>query len=606
MVPPMRSSFREIYALLTIGGRLRLAGLFVAIILMSALDMVGVASIFPFLLVISNPAKIQTNAKLWWIYQHFNFRNKDDFLIALGAASFLVLLVNNIVRAWVTTAMLYFSWEKRYIISRELFAKYLYEPYAFFLNRNTSELTAYLASEVARVVSGVLIPCMQLLAKSLLVLLIVFFLFAVDPVVATVAVVMMGGGYVLIYLYTRKKLLVSGKELTKHSRRIFKVLGETFGGIKDVKLMGKEQTFIEQFAQPTKSMIDCYAAQFLVTQVPRYAFEVLAFGGIMFIAIYIAIIKKDYQLVFPLVGLYASAAFRLMPALQDLFAQATLIRFNLPILKTVYEDYVNCTHNEDVKQGEFVPALPFSKSIEFRKLIFQYPKAPKPVIQDLDLLIKANTTIGLVGGTGAGKTTIIDIFLGLLTPQKGEILIDGTKVDENNIRSWQKNVGYVPQHIYLCDDTVTRNIAFGVPDNEINTEAIRVAAKMANIHDFVEKELPHGYETEVGERGIRLSGGQRQRIGIARALYYNPPVIVFDEATSALDGITEDTILEAIDHLASQKTILIIAHRLSTVKECDIIYFLEHGRIIDQGTYQELLAKNQSFRKMAKVHNVLH
>ncbi len=606
MVPPMRSSFREIYALLTIGGRLRLAGLFVAIILMSALDMVGVASIFPFLLVISNPAKIQTNAKLWWIYQHFNFRNKDDFLIALGAASFLVLLVNNIVRAWVTTAMLYFSWEKRYIISRELFAKYLYEPYAFFLNRNTSELTAYLASEVARVVSGVLIPCMQLLAKSLLVLLIVFFLFAVDPVVATVAVVMMGGGYVLIYLYTRKKLLVSGKELTKHSRRIFKVLGETFGGIKDVKLMGKEQTFIEQFAQPTKSMIDCYAAQFLVTQVPRYAFEVLAFGGIMFIAIYIAIIKKDYQLVFPLVGLYASAAFRLMPALQDLFAQATLIRFNLPILKTVYEDYVNCTHNEDVKQGEFVPALPFSKSIEFRKLIFQYPKAPKPVIQDLDLLIKANTTIGLVGGTGAGKTTIIDIFLGLLTPQKGEILIDGTKVDENNIRSWQKNVGYVPQHIYLCDDTVTRNIAFGVPDNEINTEAIRVAAKMANIHDFVEKELPHGYETEVGERGIRLSGGQRQRIGIARALYYNPPVIVFDEATSALDGITEDTILEAIHHLASQKTILIIAHRLSTVKECDIIYFLEHGRIIDQGTYQELLAKNQSFRKMAKVHNVLH
>jgi len=369
--------------------------------------------------------------------------------------------------------------------------------------------------------------------------------------------------------------------------------------------MGREDVFIQQFAELSKKVIDCYCSQFLIAQMPRYAFEATAFGGMMIIMIYMVVAKQDYQQIIPLVGLYALAAYRLMPALQQLFQDITTMRFSLSALDSIYEEFMQCAYKDRQPQTTIQP-LPFSKSIEFHKLRFQYPKALKSVIEDFDMLIKANTTIGLVGGTGAGKTTIIDIFLGLLVPQQGSILVDGVKVDENNIRCWQRNLGYVPQHIYLCDDTVTRNIAFGMPDNEIDGQAVRAAARMANIHDFVEKELPHGYETQVGERGIRLSGGQRQRIGIARALYHNPPVIVFDEATSALDGITEDTILEAIHCLASQKTILIIAHRLSTVKECDIIYFLDHGRIIDQGTYQELLTKNESFRKMAKVHNVLH
>jgi len=317
---------------------------------------------------------------------------------------------------------------------------------------------------------------------------------------------------------------------------------------------------------------------------------------------YMVIITKDYQQIVPLVGLYALAAYRLMPALQQIFQDLTSVRFSRCALDVIYNDFTQCAY----KQRESISpqtqqSLPFSKSIEFRKMTFQYSKAPKPIIEDFDLLINANTTIGLVGATGAGKTTIIDILLGLLTPRKGGIFVDGVKVTEENIRSWQKNLGYVPQHIYLCDDTVKRNIAFGVPDNEIDGQAVRGAAILANIHDFVEKELPQQYETLVGERGIRLSGGQRQRIGIARTLYHNPSVIVFDEATSALDGITEDTILEAIHHLAHKKTIVIIAHRLGTVKECDIIYLLEQGRIVDQGTYDQLLANNQQFRKMAKV-----
>lgn len=596
----MLQTLKKILFLLSLDDQKKLYGLVIAVIAMSLFDMVGVASIFPFLNVISNPQVIQTSPKLRWLYDMGGFNSKNNFLIALGVISFFILVTSNVFRAVTTKALIRFTWMKHYNISKRLLAQYLYEPYVFFLNRNSSELTAYLMSEVARVVSGVLIPCVQLFARFLLIILIFGLLFLVDPLVVILILGVMGGGYAMIYIFFRKRLSRTGEELQKYSKSMYKTLNEAFGGIKDIKLLGKELIFIEQYADPAKKVINCYCSQFLIAQLPRYAFEAMAFGGILIIMMYIVVVKKDYQQVIPMVGLYALAAYRLMPALQQIFQEITLMRFNRAALDTVYRDFVECTYKNPppIEPGH---ALSFSQSIEFRRLTFQYPKAQKAVIEDFNLLIKAKTTIGLVGGTGAGKTTVVDILLGLLRPQQGEIVVDDIKLDSNNLSRWQKNIGYVPQFIYLRDDTVTRNIAFGIPDDEIDPKTVERAAQLANIHDFIIKELPHGYETEVGERGIRLSGGQRQRIGIARAVYHNPSLLVFDEATSALDGITEEVILEAIHNLAHQKTIIIIAHRLSTVKECDVIYLLEQGRIIGQGTYQELLMNNQQFRKMAKV-----
>ncbi|MDO8675138.1 MAG: ABC transporter ATP-binding protein [Candidatus Omnitrophota bacterium] len=595
-------NLRKIWFLLTLDNPRKLYITVIAIVVMSLFDMMGVASIFPFLSVMSDPEIIHKSHKIAWAYDRFGFTSINSFLIALGTASFVILIVSNVLRAVTMKSLIRFTWMKHQSIAKRLLAQYLYEPYAFFLNRNSSELTAYLMSEVARVVTGTLIPCMQIFARFLLIIFILGLLFLVNPLVVLLVLGVIGGGYAAIYLFFRNRIARTGEDFQKHSKIMYKTLNEAFGGIKDVKLMGKEHIFIEQYATQAKQIIHCYCSQFLIAQLPRYAFEAAAFGGILIIMMYMVIVTKDYQQIVPLVGLYALAAYRLMPALQQIFQDITSVRFSRSALNVVYNDFTQCAYKdrEPITPGTERP-LPFSKSIEFRKLTFQYFKASKPVIEDFDLLINANTTIGLVGSTGAGKTTIIDILLGLLVPQKGDILVDGEKVDEKNIRGWQKNLGYVPQHIYLCDDTVTRNIAFGVPDHEIDAQAVRRAALLANIHDFVEKELPDGYETEVGERGIRLSGGQRQRIGIARALYHNPPVIVFDEATSALDGITEEVILEAIHHLAHRKTIVIIAHRLGTVKECDCIYLLEQGRIVNQGTYQELLANDQRFRKMAKV-----
>lgn len=594
------TTFQKIFYLFTFNGKKELYWLLVAVVMMAVLDTVGVASIFPFLHVISNPEVIQTNAILNWVFKRFEFSGKDAFLVALGMVSFFIMVANNFLRAVISMTLIRFTWLKRATISERLLSKYLYEPYVFFLNRNTSELTAYLASEVARVVSSVLIPCMEIFAKLLTGILIIALLFVVDPGVAMVVLVVIGGGYGLIYAFVRKKLLRIGTDVTTCSKRIFKALNEVFGGIKDVKLLGKEDVFIERYADPMRKSVDCYCLQFLIDQFPRYAFEVLAFGGILLITIYLVEVKKDYQQIIPMVGLYALAAYRLMPALQQIYNNFTLVRFGRASLDVIYEDYSNCIHRNYEKSIRPDYVLPFTEHIELRNVTFQYPNAQGSVAEDFNLTIKANTTVGLVGSSGAGKTTLVDILLGLLHPSSGEVVIDGTTINDENLRHWQANIGYVPQSIYLCDDTIARNIAFGVSDKEVDHNAMHNVTRLANIHDFV-KGLPSGYETEVGERGVRLSGGQRQRIGIARALYHNPSVLVFDEATSALDGITEDTILEAIHNLAHKKTIIIIAHRLSTVKECDIIYLLEQGKIIAQGTYRELLTNNQQFRRMAKI-----
>ncbi len=594
-------TFQKIFYLLSLEGKKRLYWLILAVVGMAVLDMVGVASIFPFLTVISNPDVIQTNSQLKWVKDRFNFPNRDVFLVALGVCSFIILVINNVLRAQISVALIRFSYFKRYILSKALIEKYLYEPYAFFLNRNTSELTTYLASEIARIVSGVLIPCLQVFAKSLMAFLIIVLLVVVNPAIASVITIIIGGGYVIIYFLLRKILARIGMDITKYSKEIFKVLNEAFGGIKDIKILGKEQIFIDRFSASVKKSSDCSCWQFIIFQMPRYVFEILVFGGILFIAIFIAVIQRNYQGVIPIVGLYAFAAYRLMPTLQQIYQDVASIRSSLFALEVVYQDYITCSGNRGKDQIDPNLIFPFSKRIEFRNIAFQYPKAQGLVIENLNLSIKANTIVGLVGGSGAGKTTLVDILLGLLRPLRGELIVDGQMIKDENLRAWQANIGYVPQNIYLCDDTVARNIAFGVPDQQIDLEAVRCAAKLANIHDFIEKELPHGYETEVGERGIRLSGGQRQRIGIARALYYDPSLLVFDEATSALDGITEDAILDAIHNLAHKKTIIIVAHRLTTVKECDIIYLLEQGRIIGQGTYQELITNNQQFRRMAKV-----
>lgn len=298
----------------------------------------------------------------------------------------------------------------------------------------------------------------------------------------------------------------------------------------------------------------------------------------------------------PTIALYVFAGYRLMPAMQELYHSFTQLRFGRPALDALYDD---CLSLDPFDLNQEQEVLSFDKNITLNNIYYNYPQASRTALKNITLNIPACTKVGLVGATGSGKTTTIDIILGLLHAQKGTLEIDGKIITKNNSRTWQRLIGYVPQQIYLSDDTVAANIAFGIDLKSIDQKAVERAAKIANLHDFVTNELPKQYQTTIGERGVRLSGGQRQRIGIARALYHNPKLLILDEATSALDNLTEKAVMEAINNLGKNTTIIMIAHRLSTVKNCDTIFYLEKGEVKNKGTFEELIKSNENFRATA-------
>jgi ABC-type multidrug transport system fused ATPase/permease subunit len=336
----------------------------------------------------------------------------------------------------------------------------------------------------------------------------------------------------------------------------------------------------------------------IISEIPKYIMETIAIGGILCVIIVMVHGGSEMEEYLPVLTIYAFGAYRLLPSLQKIFRAVSNIKYHFKILDNLNKDY-NLLPKGSPLESDDAPRMQFEREIKLENIVFAYPNSNKDIIKNQNLVIKNNTSVALVGSTGCGKTTFIDIILGLLEAQSGTICVDGVKIDDANRKKWQKNLGYVPQSIYLTDDTIRNNIAFGIDPKKIDDRAVIQAAKIANIHDFVADELSEGYNTIIGERGIRLSGGQRQRIGIARAVYHDPSVLILDEATSALDSLTETAIMDAIKNLSHKKTIIMIAHRITTVKGCDVIYLMDKGIIVDYGHYNDLYQRNDSFRKMA-------
>lgn len=575
--------------------------LLVMILVMGLVEVLGVASIVPFMYVVADPEAVAKNAYLAQAYAWLGFEDPQAFMIFLGLGVFGIVVFGLLFKAFTQYAIYRFTMRRNYSISSRMLEGYLHQPYTWFLHRNSAEVASAVLAEVQEVVNKSLLPGMRFIASSVVVLFLVGLLVVAQPVVALSAALILGLAYGAIYLSLRQMLERIGRERRLANQGRFRVANEATGGIKDLKLMGLEQSFLDRYRASAIRVAEHDAMISAIGDVPRFILEAIAFGGLLFFVLFL-LIQSEGSLVdiIPILALYAFAGIRLFPALQEVFRSLSNIRFGRATLERLHEDI---RENEAAAarrpQRLEGPALRLSDRLELVDIHYAYPQADRAALRGLDLAIDARTTVGIIGGTGAGKTTTVDLILGLLEPDRGELRVDGMPITGANLRAWQQSIGYVPQQIFLTDDTITANIAFGLKKKDIDQAAVERAARIAELHDFVMEELPHGYDTLVGERGVRLSGGQRQRVGIARALYHDPDVLILDEATSALDNLTERAVMDAVHNLGHAKTIIMIAHRLTTVQECDVIFMLEHGRLVAAGRYDELLASNGKFRAMA-------
>lgn len=567
------------------------------------MQVAGVASVMPFIAVLAQPDLVESNVLLSSLYAALGKPAMREFLTLLAGAALVLLVLSNGLAAITTWLILRFSYMRVHTLSRKLLEIYLGNDYTFFLLRNPSDLTKNIINEVNHLVTGFLMPLLQLVANAFVVTAILLMLVFTDPMLALTVGIILSSAYGLIYITLRKRLRTLGHNRMRANARRFKTTHEAFGAIKDLKVSGRENYYLSAYSDASYLFADNQSTHQVMAQLPRYALESLAFGIVLIIALYLTTNQQTTQGALPIIALYAMAGYRLMPALQKIFDNAATLRFSAPVVERIKDEmstpksHVKPKH-QPVSDTSDSP-LTLREALDIQNLTYRYQGMSTPVLDDINITIKARTTVAFIGESGAGKSTLVDIILGLLKPEKGAILIDGVTLDQTNISAWRKDLGYVPQSIYLADDTLRRNIALGIPDREIDDEAVIAAAKAAAIHDFIVSELPDGYNTVAGDRGIRLSGGQRQRIGIARALYNNPDLLILDEATSALDGSTEAAVMDAIDRLSGQKTIIMIAHRLSTVKNCDQLYYLKNGKLVANGTYDFLLANNHDFRRMA-------
>ncbi len=594
---------KKVLKLLTSRERKRLSLLLGVIIVSSIIEVAGIASILPFLSLIANPDLIQDNRYLNFLYTSLNFQSTNRYLIFIGVLVLVILIISNLLIFLTRWGEARFSWMRSHFISRRLLSRYLYQPYKFFLNQNTSILGKNILSESQVVAKGVIMPLLEIFSRGIVAIFIFIMLIIVEPLLALSLIFVLGGAYVFTYRLTKQRLVIKGEKRYQTNTERFKAINEAFGDVKQVKLMGYENFFIKSYSKPSIENAKHTATAQIIGQIPKYIIEIIAFSGIIVVVLYLLAIDRSFEKFLPLMGLYAFSVYRLLPALQAIFAEIAAIRFNTKGLNALYEDMYSFGDRVDigVPDKTKMNLLPFKKELELKNITFSYSESNKPVIRDLNIKIDVNTSVAFAGATGAGKTTIANIILGLLRPDSGRIVIDGIEITDENLVSWQRNLGYIPQDIYLQDDTVIRNITFGIPDNKIDMDSVIRSAKIANIHDFIMEQLPDQYDTVVGERGARLSGGQRQRIGIARALYHDPGVLVLDEATSALDGATEKEVFKAIENIAKTKTLIIIAHRLTTIQGCDVIYVMEKGSIVGRGKYDELIKSNKSFKKIAGI-----
>lgn len=595
----------DVIRLLSGQGRFQALTVLAVLLGMALSEVLGVASVMPFLAVAADPELIRSNEYLAFAFRWLGFESARGFLTAMGVAFLSALLLSLAVRAVGSKAILSLASSTGVAWSAELFSHLLHQPYDLYLTQNSSQLSSTILYDVDVAVNEVLVPALMMTSQAIISGLLLALLVAMDPFLAISVGGLIGGGFLLTSLATRRRLSRMSAERHAAHRARHRIVQDAFLGFKEIKLGALEVETVDGFNVPSRVRARMQLEATYLSQLPALAMQGLLFGGILTVLLYLIQDRGSLAAALPIAGLYAFAGYRLMPALQKVFEESGKIRLAQPSVATLTGLLVDSRAAMSQQRGgdQKTESIAFTSSVPtigLQEVTYRYRGTDRFAVRRVSLNVPACASIGFVGSTGSGKSTLIDVILGLLSPQEGAVLIDGIALRSPAlVRAWQCNIGYVPQQIFLSDDTIRANIAFGVPASLVDEERVIEAAKAACLHDFIVAELPAGYRTMVGDRGTRLSGGQRQRLGIARALYRRPKVLVFDEATSALDNITEQNVMKTVGELRDTMTVIMIAHRLSTVQRCDTIFVLEHGEVVEQGSYDMLVETSPSFRRMA-------
>lgn len=564
---------------------------------------VMIGSIMPFLTVLSNPEAIRRYDYLGWAYERFGFTSDYDFLLFVAGLSLSVIVVSGLLQLAKNYALSHYTSMRVHSIGSRLLKNYLSQEYEFFLSRHSGEMAKEIFSEAGMVVNSFYKPAMELVASVFTTLAIVAMLFALNPLAAFGVMSVLGTVFGVTFAFSRPRVRHYGELRAAYDGERFRVANEALGGIKDIKIVGREDAYQKRFRAPSLAVAKVRVLASLFTMIPQFAITLTVYSGVILVCL-LSVDRQSYlngtgaQDVLPLVAVFGIAAQRLMPEMQKAYAGLMRLQLCAPAVESVYRDISRRSAQHRARPGTV--RIPLGQSLAYEDVSYRYPGSETGGLRDVSLAIRAGEKIGIVGPTGAGKTTLADITLGLLRPTAGRLAVDGRGIDDAALSAWQASVGYVPQDIFLTDATVIENIAFGAEGAEIDEDRARTCGRMAQLDDFVLRDMPEGYHSHIGERGVRLSGGQRQRIGIARALYRDADLIVFDEATSALDNATEREVIAAIEALPGNKTIMMVAHRLSTVQICDRILVLEGGRVAGFDTWERLMQDCPAFRRLAR------
>lgn len=588
------SIIKNLFTLLTKAQKKRLYFLLVFFLISAMVQVVGVASIAPFIALLSNPDIINTNDFFKYAYQLSGSTSSQEFTVFFAYFSLLMIAVSNLVNLLTLLFTFKFGVFVGGEIQNRLYENFISRNYIFHKTTNHNSVIATIAFEAPRFVYMVIQPFMQLVANSFIAILIITGLLYMDPVIAISSAAIIGGSYLATYFYVKKSLHMHGNRITERNDKVQKILSESFIGIKDIKLNNLERLYIDRLNVVNFRGLDSAASISTYGDVPKFVIETISFCAILFLAIALLKHSNTPAEVISILSVYALAGYKLLPTMQQIYKSISAMSAN----GSVIQDLLRELQQETPKYtNSSVQALKQIKSVGIESACYYYPNKNEPALNDVSIQFQLGQLNTIAGPSGSGKSTLADILLGLLNTHSGQLRVDGTEITSDKLLSYQKSIGYVPQSIFILDDTVIANVAFGVPANQVDVNRVNHALVQANAMEFVER-MDKGINTQLGQDGKLLSGGQRQRIGIARALYRDNSVLILDEPTSALDIQSEFEIMQLLNSLKNEILIIVISHRPAAIKLSDRITILEHGKLTASGSYDQLMSENQHFREL--------